>query len=192
MSNPYRDPPPAPYRSQARVTWRCPRCEAPVVREEHADVRLEVCTRCAGMFVTHEILNDVLERPGSLEELRAVLPRSTTAWAEGGRMYVQCPACEVLMNRRQYATGARVVIDVCKQHGLWFDAGELPRVLDFIADGGLAQAARRDAELARQAEKRAQARREQDQLDLERTSSHSVGRKMRIGPVLEALLDLLL
>jgi Zn-finger nucleic acid-binding protein len=59
-------------------------------------------------------------------------------------MYVRCPVCATLMNRKQYATGAKVVIDVCRQHGVWFDGGELAVVLDFIAAGGLEDARRRD------------------------------------------------
>jgi hypothetical protein len=33
-----------------------------------------------------------------------------------------------------------IVVDVCVQHGTFFDAGELPRVLSFVRHGGLAKA----------------------------------------------------
>jgi Zn-finger nucleic acid-binding protein len=91
------------------------------------------------------------------DELRALLPRDGNAWAERGRIYVKCPVCETLMNRRQYASGARVVIDWCKHHGFWFDAGELSRVLDFVSEGGLERAAALDAAAAREAQQRAKA-----------------------------------
>ena len=32
------------------------------------------------------------------------------------------------------------VIDVCGRHGIWLDADELPRILDWIHAGGLARA----------------------------------------------------
>ena len=58
------------------------------------------------------------------------------------------------MNRRQFAHGANVVIDVCKGHGTFFDAGELRKIVDFMKSGGLAKAAAVEQRLqgARQAE----------------------------------------
>ena len=88
---------------------------------------------------------DLAYKASGPAELRALVPRGSNAWAERGRVYVKCPVCETLMNRRQYASGAQVVIDWCKHHGVWFDAGELSRVLDFVATGGLARAQERDA-----------------------------------------------
>jgi Zn-finger nucleic acid-binding protein len=122
-----------------------------------AGVRFDMCDRCAGTFLTSETLREVVDRATVLDELRALLPRDGNAWAERGRVYVKCPVCETLMNRRQYASGAQVVIDWCKHHGVWFDAGELSRVLDFIADGGLERAAKRDLEQRRADEARARA-----------------------------------
>ncbi len=104
---------------------------------EIGGVRVDACQRCDGRFVTSETMRSILEHDGVIAELRAVLPRAANPWAEGGRVYVKCPVCETLMNRRQYAQGSQVVIDWCKHHGIWFDAGELPRVLDFVAAGGL-------------------------------------------------------
>lgn len=164
MSGPYRAPPASPYRTPGRPSYPCPRCEAGLAGTELAGVRLDACERCAGAFITAETLRDVVEQPPVLDELRALLPRGENAWAERGRVYVKCPVCETLMNRRQYATGARVVIDWCKHHGFWFDAGELPRVLDFVADGGLERAAAREAEEAKLGEQRARAAREHERL----------------------------
>jgi len=71
----------------------------------------------------------------------------------GGKMYVKCPACSTLMNRKLFATGAGVVVDICKAHGTFFDIGELPAILEFVQRGGLALAARKDAERAKQNER---------------------------------------
>jgi hypothetical protein len=48
------------------------------------------------------------------------------------------------MLRKNFAGGqSRVIIDVCRQHGLWFDDEELAQVLAFVrASGG--RAARED------------------------------------------------
>lgn len=157
MSDPYRDPPASPYRAPSRPSYPCPRCEAGLIGTEMAGVRFDLCDRCTGTFVAAETLREVVDQPVVLDELRALVPRGSNAWAERGRVYVKCPVCETLMNRRQYASGARVVIDWCKHHGVWFDAGELSRVLDFVADGGLARAQAREALAARDAQSRAHA-----------------------------------
>jgi Zn-finger nucleic acid-binding protein len=157
MSGPYRDPPATPYRAPSRPSYPCPRCEAGLAGAEQAGVRFDRCDRCAGIFVTADTLREMVERAEVYEELRAVLPRDGNAWAERGRVYVKCPVCETLMNRRQYASGAKVVIDWCKHHGVWFDAGELTRVLDFVADGGLVRAQAREAEQQRDVVARARA-----------------------------------
>jgi hypothetical protein len=41
------------------------------------------------------------------------------------------------MNRTNYGHISGVVLDVCKDHGLWFDKDKLREVLEFIEGGGL-------------------------------------------------------
>jgi Zn-finger nucleic acid-binding protein len=60
--------------------------------------------------------------------------------------YVPCPVCQALMNRQNFGTTSGVIVDYCAKHGVWFDAGELPRVLEFVENGGLVRARRRQIE----------------------------------------------
>jgi Zn-finger nucleic acid-binding protein len=48
------------------------------------------------------------------------------------------------MNRSNFAKASGVIIDVCKQHGVWCDAGELPRIFEFIRSGGMEVARSRE------------------------------------------------
>jgi hypothetical protein len=41
------------------------------------------------------------------------------------------------MNRVNFGPRSGVIVDVCGQHGSWFDAGELALALSFVAEGGL-------------------------------------------------------
>jgi len=51
-------------------------------------------------------------------------------------------------DRVNFANCSHVVVDVCKQHGTWFDRDELRRIVEFIRAGGLESArAREMAEL---------------------------------------------
>jgi hypothetical protein len=44
------------------------------------------------------------------------------------------------MNRFNFAHLSGVIVDVCKGHGIWFDADELRRIVEFIRGGGLVRA----------------------------------------------------
>jgi hypothetical protein len=50
------------------------------------------------------------------------------------------------MNRTNYGRISGVVLDVCKDHGLWFDQDELRQVLAFIDGGGLEKSRIRQAQ----------------------------------------------
>jgi hypothetical protein len=61
------------------------------------------------------------------------------------------------MNRQNFGGMSGVIVDICSKHGVWFDSGELPRVLEFVENGGLARARERASDDAR--------RRAQDQAE---------------------------
>ena len=58
--------------------------------------------------------------------------------------YVPCPQCHTSMNRVNFGKVSGVIVDVCKMHGTWFDAGELTRVVAFAAHGGLEKTRERE------------------------------------------------
>ena len=58
--------------------------------------------------------------------------------------YVPCPICSNLMNRSNFARASGVIIDTCRNHGVWFDADELPRIVSFIREGGMRTARQRE------------------------------------------------
>ena len=41
-----------------------------------------------------------------------------------------------MMNRRNHGRSSGVILDLCVDHGVWFDADELARVLAWIEKGG--------------------------------------------------------
>jgi len=48
------------------------------------------------------------------------------------------------MARRNFARISGVILDQCPEHGTYFDAGELPAVVEFVRAGGLELAQRRE------------------------------------------------
>jgi len=72
--------------------------------------------------------------------------------------YVPCPRCQRLMNRKNFAQGSGIVLDVCAKHGIWLDRGELVRLLGFVEKGGLTHARAREMERLAEEHRRLAAR----------------------------------
>lgn len=98
------------------------------------------------------------------------------------------------MNRMNFARCSGVIVDVCKNHGTWFDREELSRIIQFIRGGGM-NAARAKEKLAL-AEEREQLRQEKLALDMQRSSllpserdEHRIGGIASAGGLLKFFLD---
>ncbi len=100
---------------------------------------LHDCERCGGQFLEHALLRDLIERHQTYGEIAPRRPKRENPMQHPVR-YLRCPACQQMMNRKNFAGSSGIVVDECRLHGLWFDQGELPRVLAFVESGGLARA----------------------------------------------------
>jgi Zn-finger nucleic acid-binding protein len=104
------------------------------------------CPECEGLFLDENAIGLVVDDPGNARAraLLDTLPRRAhSVLPHNRKMYVKCPICTTTMNRKLFAAGSGVVIDVCRSHGAYFDAGELPAIIDFVMAGGLDRAAAR-------------------------------------------------
>ena len=54
------------------------------------------------------------------------------------------------MHRRNFGRRSGVILDLCGEHGAWFDSDELARIVEWLRAGGLEAARRRDAEEERE------------------------------------------
>jgi Zn-finger nucleic acid-binding protein len=169
----------------------CPRCATPLRARRVEDFVIDECGSCLGVFLDHVAIKRVIgDRARSrAEALLGALPRSQISAlpAAGQKMYLPCPVCRVMMNRRLFAAGTGVVVDVCRSHGTFFDPGELPVVIEFVMDGGLDRAQRKELE-----ELRDTARRERAQArDAALAAARSPPSSSSSGDVVTALVDLL-
>jgi Zn-finger nucleic acid-binding protein len=124
----------------------CPRCMTALDAAGGAgsweDARLHECPRCGGMFVPREALADILCRaeqngPFPSTDRAPIVPLDRVT-------YIPCPLCRTSMNRVNFGKVSGVIVDVCRQHGTWFDGGELTRVVVFAAAGGLVKTRARE------------------------------------------------
>ncbi|MDD5306203.1 MAG: zf-TFIIB domain-containing protein [Deltaproteobacteria bacterium] len=125
----------------------CPRCQVRLRRREVGRHRAFECAMCYGLFVGVDdlelIVREQEERvsdPGAAGgPQRATLPGDPVA-------YLKCPVCGTSMNRLNYGRFSGVIIDFCRRHGYWLDAGELEKIARFVATGGLARKYEREVE----------------------------------------------
>jgi len=125
----------------SRSELACPGCQVALQVLEHPKGVVFECLQCAGQFLEHALLRNLIENS---ERLAMVLPSRFRARnpAQQRIVYRNCPHCRALMHRKNFGQSSGVIVDVCAVHGIWFDAGELPAVLAFAESGGLERARR--------------------------------------------------
>ncbi len=162
----------------------CPRCDEALVGRLVGDVLLDECGTCHGVFLDVAALERVLSerRQARAESLLGtarpeVGEGAVSAAQPSGSMYVRCPDCDTLMNRKNFAQGAGIIVDVCRDHGTWFDANELPRIIDFVMKGGLERAERKEAERMRDDARRVRASAQMSAVAPASMGSMGVGRR---------------
>ena len=128
----------------------CPRCNHPLEVSSTSDPRVHECPACGGTFVPRDLLTEILCTAELGGGVRDSLPRVTV----GAVRYLSCPLCHTSMNRVNFGRVSGVVVDVCKMHGTWFDAGELTRVVAFASSGGLEKTRAREQDARRDERKR--------------------------------------
>ncbi len=98
---------------------KCPVCrERSMYVVEHAEIELDVCATCEGVWFDGGEL-DLL--------LGGETPRALAAVAPAGEGARPCPRCRKTMDKVNIGSAGGVIIDVCTDGrcGLWFDRGEL-------------------------------------------------------------------
>lgn len=121
----------------------CPRCS---VRLKTIDLKLngtfliDRCDQCLGLFFD----------PGELEALLEatvtnvfLIDRTGLDGINAHRQadqypvsYIKCPVCAQLMNRVNFGAKSGVIVDRCKDHGVWLDGGELRHLFEWMKLGG--------------------------------------------------------
>ena len=136
----------------------CPRCVTVLHARRVGDVVIDECGACLGVFLDHVAIKRIVvdRAQARAEALLGALPRTeiNALPTAGQKMYLKCPLCSTVMNRKLFAAGSGVIIDVCRTHGTFFDAGELPLIIDFVMNGGLDHAQKKEIERMREAARR--------------------------------------
>ena len=106
----------------------CPVCASAMIVLELDEVEVDYCGGCEGIWLDAGELELLL---GDAGQARGVL--ESFAVAKTDEAARKCPICRKKMEKVRVgpADGRRELIDRCKkEHGLWFDRGELQAILE--------------------------------------------------------------
>jgi len=130
----------------------CPRCKCKLQeRVVNESLTLHECNGCGGIWLGVETFSELCRTKQSRDVgigMRGLRRKGFEATKEEQFQYIPCPACTQLMNRRNYANVSGVIIDTCRDCGVWLDNEELGRIVKFIQNNGLEKAQRLEEELA--------------------------------------------
>lgn len=101
---------------------------------------IERCESCYGIFFDLYELETMIDN--SVKGSRNVDLKKLAQITEHPRhvdivVYRHCPVCRKLMQRKNFMGRSGVITDVCAEHGVWLDSGELRQILEWVKTGGI-------------------------------------------------------
>lgn len=144
----------APVDQDSAAPLPCPSCGQQMAPVRIGGTPMQQCAPCGGAWLTTDTFTalctdkEARSAVSSSFAFESASPSTSAAPAVrlGDVRYRRCASCQSLMNRVNFGRVSGVVIDLCKGHGVWFDPGELQRVLAFVANGGLERMRESEAE----------------------------------------------
>lgn len=120
--------PRAPRKATPGVL-QCPRCDTKLVTARTGTITLHGCGGCGGIWLDNAASKVVVERiePVALELADRASSRAARS-IDTAEVGIPCAVCGLPMQRTRVAQ-ATVDVDICLQHGTWFDCDELQRVM---------------------------------------------------------------
>lgn len=155
----------------------CPRCRDELEELQIDGAVLRACVKCDGLWVSVATFETICADQERQSAVLGFLDHRTQRGVPMTKIsYVPCPDCGQLMNRNNFAKASGVIVDICKRHGVWFDADELPAIIEFIQKGGM--------ETARQRE-RNEIEQERDKLREDQRRQAAMDRRYDTGDIFE-------
>ena len=131
----------------------CPGCRGSLHAVSVGDVGILECTGCDGLWLDAAAFERICaDREAQAAVIHGGEPRAPGI--EKRVSYRPCVRCGTMMNRVNFARLSGTIVDVCKGHGTFLDAGELQALVNFIQGGGLDRARQRQIEDLREQERR--------------------------------------
>ncbi|MGB4599754.1 MAG: zf-TFIIB domain-containing protein [Trichlorobacter sp.] len=145
----------------------CPRCDVTLKTinlTQQGRFLIERCETCFGLFFDPGELEALLEATvKNVFEIDRVRLNAISTDRQADQhpvTYLKCPTCSQLMHRVNFGAKSGVVVDRCREHGVWLDGGELRQLFEWMKLGGLLLEQERQEQQRKEAEKREQEQRQ--------------------------------
>jgi Zn-finger nucleic acid-binding protein len=121
---PFREAPPLP------APLVCPRDRRLLTERVVEDTPLHVCGQCSGLWIDATALKQLLADRIRMDGL-ALHPVASPweAAAPSVDAGIACLRCAAPCTRHAYRVATNLVVDTCREHGMWLDGGELAAVI---------------------------------------------------------------
>lgn len=120
---------PAPAQAE------CPRCQGELQSRDLGATSLVECTSCAGLWCPPDTFRSICKEAG--QGASALRKEVGFEPVRHPFRYLKCPTCQDMMVPRNFGRSSGIMIDVCRDHGVWLDDTELERIVTFVAENGI-------------------------------------------------------
>lgn len=121
----------------------CPRCNIglrTIDLKVGGKFLIERCDECLGLFFDpgelEALLKATVDNVFVIDRNRLDAINSNKRANDYGVSYIKCPSCSKFMNRVNFGAKSGVIVDRCRDHGLWLDGGELRHLFEWMKAGG--------------------------------------------------------
>ena len=105
----------------------CPVCKESMIILELNEVEIDYCSQCHGIWLDSGELEELLKDSKAKDQLLASFEIDNNVKEKP----YKCPICSKRMDKVLYGENKKVLVDKCrKEHGLWFDKGELHQIVE--------------------------------------------------------------
>ncbi len=106
-------------KNAAFIIDKCPQCFGLFFDNYEMDRLLEESVKHS-YWINHSKVHSLLQHPRHKDTVK----------------YKNCPICKEKMQRENYMNHSGVIMDVCRQDGIWLDAGEFKQIQEWLRLGG--------------------------------------------------------
>lgn len=154
----------------------CPHCNIAMQTlnlEQEGAFFIERCEKCMGLFFDPNELETLLEMSVAhvhsinYSQLDQITRKKRFRGSQKKIRWLKCPVCRQFMNRKSFGTRSGVVVDRCRNHGIWLEGAEFRCLLEWKKAGGSILHERREKIVSEQKQ------RQQDRKERIKKRNHS-------------------
>ncbi len=119
----------------------CPRCKADLRTRDLGEAGVIECSSCGGLWIPPEVFEGLIRKAQYASATATLSLAGSRGKVELERhefRYLPCPVCDDMMVPRNFDTRSGILVDVCREHGVWLDRGELEAAIRWSRQRGAA------------------------------------------------------